>query len=539
MKILQRTFPAPMAAFLFLLTASLFVGQHAQAATHDITMKNGDNLTIPVFTGDTGMITPDLTTITIPDSVYSDIDSEPATDEDITPSTPEDDPSNPDTNDSETKDSEDDPSENKDLAAIEKARQEAAQKYLESLRFDYSYDNDNTIAFDTTNHSFTAQNPGNATITIRAYSPEDSWDYSPVFTATVTITVTVDMANVTLSENSYTVYLSPMYYYGKKKPYYNGSDTDFQIAVQNCPYVFYPNATNSYSSYYDYDDYDENDMFQYSYTQSSKVSIQVSLANNIFNISAGTNTDIRKTVTSILTITLSGKTFQIPITFVPVTISDHSCLLVKGKKQTLKVNSNGSPIQWTSTNPKVATVNANGVVKGKKIGNCVIIGKIGNAYVGCAVSVTTAKLKKVATYATYMGTHWKYSQALRTKNGYYDCSALVWKAYKKHANFTFGSPGYPSVALSEAKWCNAHKRMIKGGFRYKKISKMYYNPGDLIFKSSNMKQKYADIYHVEMITGYYCYGVSPEGKPYIDLTWGARGPGYGVEEGSLVGRPLK
>ncbi|MBO5468935.1 MAG: Ig-like domain-containing protein [Lachnospiraceae bacterium] len=474
----------------------------SHAATQDITVKNGEELTIPLYIGDTGTINPDLTTITIPpQDTYPDTDSDDS-DNEL--------PDNPD-----------------------KAKQNA-QAYLDSLHFEYTEPSSSTVLeFDTQTHQYKALQPGTASITVRAYEPNDTWNYYPVFTATITFTVRVDMTNVTLSQNSYTAYLSPMYQYGKKKPYYNNGYVEFQIGI-NSSYVFGAETTSSY-----YDSYTDNNLWNYTYTQSDTVHMNLSLSNNILYVSAYLYKNTSNMIQSTITLTLCDKVFNIPVTILPLNISDQSLLLVKGRKKALTVTGTTEAVQWTSTNPKVATVSSKGVIKGKKTGNCVIIGKVGNAYVGCAVSVTTSQLKKVATYASYMGTHWTYSQAKRTQTGYYDCSALVWKAYRKYSRVNFGSSGYPGVALSEAKWCNAHNKMIKGGFRYKKVRKMQYNPGDLVFKSTNMKKKYADIYHVEMITGYYCYGVSSTGTPYITLTWGARGPSYGAEEGSLLGRPMK
>ena len=535
----------------------------SQAASHNITVKNGDQLNIPLYTGDNGTITTDRTTITIPESVITPDPSTETTKPDDAASLP----SQPDSSNKDPENSAPDKGNASDTSGNPpavpdtsetipdnpvivdpKKKEEAIQAYLDSLHFIYNASSDSSVlSFDTQTHQFQALKPGTASITIQAFEPEDLWNQYPVFTATITFSISVDMTNVTLTQNALTAYLSPMYTYGKKKPYYSSSTAEFQIGI-NSSYVFNPDTDYSfdYSDYYDpyYDDYypstpNTSDLLSYSYTESDKVQINITLAKNVLYIRANlTGTNARPT-TSIITLTLSGKTFTIPLTLSPLTISNQSLLLVKGKKKALKVTGTTEAIQWTSTNSKIATVNSKGVIKGKKIGNCVIIGKIGNSYVGCAVSVTTAQLKKVATYANYMGTHWTYSQAKRTQTGYYDCSALVWKAYKKYSRVNFGSAGYPGVALSEAKWCNAHHKMLKGGYRYRKIYKMQYNPGDLVFKSTNMKKKYADIYHVEMITGYYCYGVSSTGSPYIDLTWGARGTGYGAEEGSLLGRPMK
>ena len=68
---------------------------------------------------------------------------------------------------------------------------------------------------------------------------------------------------------------------------------------------------------------------------------------------------------------------------------------------------------------------------------------------------------------------------------------------------------------------------------------MQANPGDLLFKSTNMKKKYKDIYHVEMFTGYFCSSVSNDGTPYFSAMWAARGTGYNFEEGALFARPTK
>lgn len=43
------------------------------------------------------------------------------------------------------------------------------------------------------------------------------------------------------------------------------------------------------------------------------------------------------------------------------------------------------------------------------------------------------------------GKNWKYSQAKRGQTGYYDCSSLVWKAYKPYTKINFGSAAYPGT----------------------------------------------------------------------------------------------
>ena len=81
--------------------------------------------------------------------------------------------------------------------------------------------------------------------------------------------------------------------------------------------------------------------------------------------------------------------------------------------------------------------------------------------------------------------------------------------------------------------------MVKGGLSYSNLHKMKVNPGDLLFKSSSMKKKYDDIYHVEMFTGYFCSDVHSDGTPSCTPIWAVRGTTYGFTYGSLLGRPMK
>lgn len=326
----------------------------------------------------------------------------------------------------------------------------------------------------------------------------------------------LDMTNVTLDKTSLVGYLVPIYNYGSSVYY---GDVEFDINV-NSPVVL-----------------DEN-MRGINLTCKSsnkKVTARASLSENILHLSVHGD----KKCTTKLTVSIGGKKFKIKISLKPVKISASSLLLEKGKTKKLKIAGCSQGITWSSFNKKIATVSKDGVVKGKKIGNVVITAKIGNNPIGCAVSITTKPLKKVCERATYIGTHWTYSQAKRTQNGYYDCSALVWKAYKECAGVTFGNAGYPGTTRTESAWCRDHGRMIKGGYTYKKVQKMQLNPGDLVFKSNSSKDPYNTTYHVEMFTGYTCLGYDSKGKPVVTSLWASREAGYGAVDGSLLARPMK
>ena len=335
------------------------------------------------------------------------------------------------------------------------------------------------------------------------------------FSEDESLDVPVDMAGVTLEKDSLNGYLVPVYGYGSSS--YESMEFDIKV---NSPVVL------------------SEDMPGVDLgckVSGKNVRAYASLSENVLHLKIYGE----KKCTAKIKVTIAGKEFPITVSIRPVKISANSLLLEKGKTKKLKVSGCADPITWSSSDKKIATVSKSGVVKGKKIGTVVITAKIGNKKIGCAVSVTTKKLKKVCERATYIGTHWKYSQAKRTQKGYYDCSALVWKAYKECAGVTFGSDTYPGTTATESVWCRDHNRMIKGGYRQKKVNKMQLNPGDIVFKSNNLKNPYKTTYHVEMFTGYACMGYDSKGKPYVTPLWASRGAGYGAAEGSLLARPMK
>lgn len=325
----------------------------------------------------------------------------------------------------------------------------------------------------------------------------------------------LDMKKVTLKKTSVTGYLVPTYTYGKTV-YYGAAEIDIPV---NSPVVL---------------DEKTQDLYLTCKSSSKYVRANATLSNNTLHLQVYAD----KKRSAKLTVSIAEKKFKIKVSLKTVKISANSLLLPKGKSKKLKISGCSKNIKWYSSNKKIATVSKKGVVKGKKIGNVVITAKVNGKPIGCAVSVTTDTLKRVCEKATYIGNHWTYSQALRTRPGYYDCSALVWKAYSECAGFTFGNANYPGTSATESAWCRDNGKMIKGGYTYKKVSKMLLRPGDLVFKSTNPDDPYHTTYHVEMFTGYTCYGYDTKGKPLVTSLWASRSAGYGAVDGSLLGRPL-
>ncbi len=202
----------------------------------------------------------------------------------------------------------------------------------------------------------------------------------------------------------------------------------------------------------------------------------------------------------------------------------------------LKVKGTKEKIHWSSSKPNIVSVSSSGKIKSKKKGNAVIKASIGDISVGCAVSVVSKNREKAIKTGIRIGKNNTYSQAHRMEKNYYDCSSLVWRAYSKNGN-NFGNKGYAPVAADQGKWCARHKRLVKGGFSDKNIRKMKIHAGDLLFETGGNNKRYRGIYHVEMISGYICYGFTEKGKPILGITWVNRPIDYYPHMGQMVGRP--
>lgn len=382
------------------------------------------------------------------------------------------------------------------------------------VRYEYSAESysDNPCIRVDQNGRYEALTSGSGEVEITGYNSNGS----SVFSAKIDFEIRLDMSAVKLAKKSVKCSLIPVYNYGSSAYY---GDAEFDIKVKSPVEL-------------------DQSMSQINLRcKSSNKKVRVvssTLSKNVLHIKLHAD----KKCTTNLTITIAKKKFKVKVSFKPVKISTNSLLLENGHTKKLKVSGYSGRITWHSSNEGVAVVSSSGVVKGKNIGNAVITAKLGKKRIGCAVSVTTGTLIQVCNRATYIGTHWQYSQPLRTQPGYYDCSALVWKAYKECAGLTFGNANYPGTTRTESAWCRANNRIITGGYTYKKVQKMQLNPGDLVFKSEDLGNPYNTTYHVEMFTGYACIGYNSKNKPMVTTCWAARGMGYGAEDGSLLARPI-
>ncbi len=215
-----------------------------------------------------------------------------------------------------------------------------------------------------------------------------------------------------------------------------------------------------------------------------------------------------------LTIVADGRKFTDTIEAYAPDISDDILLLKKKKSQKIKVTGlpGGIKVKYTSADKKIASVSSDGTVKGKSAGSTYITVKCGDltSFV-CFVTVSNGGIAYTAAKKAMGFIGAKYSQDKRMEEGYFDCSALVWRAYKAAGCDLAGEKKYAPTAANLAKALEADGRAIA----YEYIDPSELKPGDLIFYSSSTNDRYMNIDHVAM---YYAagnvYGNSAYGYGY-------------------------
>lgn len=77
-----------------------------------------------------------------------------------------------------------------------------------------------------------------------------------------------------------------------------------------------------------------------------------------------------------------------------VKLNKKAAYVTKGESVQLKISGTKKAVKWSSSNKKIATVNAKGMVKGVKKGTATITAKVGGKKYTCKVTVETPKISK-------------------------------------------------------------------------------------------------------------------------------------------------
>ena len=113
---------------------------------------------------------------------------------------------------------------------------------------------------------------------------------------------------------------------------------------------------------------------------------------------------------------------KVVIKGVTVSINQKSVSIKNGETIQLKASVTGSKnkVLWSSQDKKIATVNSNGKVKGKKPGITTIVAKVGNTKSLCRVTVYEKSLSKrekvLNEYQNHLGKYYKSSDKFRLVN---------------------------------------------------------------------------------------------------------------------------
>ena len=233
--------------------------------------------------------------------------------------------------------------------------------------------------------------------------------------------------------------------------------------------------------------------------------------------------DIYNTGMSTLTVYINGRKFNLSVTVIDNEISSTSVVISEGGTHQLKIRGEGAGrIEWSSVNPDIAEVDANGKIIGKTKGNTLIMAKVNGKTFGCVVSVTSEIRKNVVEWARAYSLKSRYSQSRRMEEGYYDCSSLAWRAYNKFG-FNIMSTNYAPTAAAMGQFYDKNGRIVEGGLSDENVNKMVFEPGDLFFMEGVANNgRYRNVYHVEIISGYTFGGFNKSGKPIIGIEFANR-----------------
>jgi len=233
--------------------------------------------------------------------------------------------------------------------------------------------------------------------------------------------------------------------------------------------------------------------------------------------------DIYNTGMSTLTVYINGRKFNLSVNVIDNEISSTSVVISEGGTHQLKIRGEGAGrIEWSSVNPDIAEVDANGKIIGKTKGNTLIMAKVNGKTFGCVVSVTSEIRKNVVEWARAYSLKSRYSQSRRMEEGYYDCSSLAWRAYNKFG-FNIMSTNYAPTAAAMGQFYDKNGRIVEGGLSDENVNKMVFEPGDLFFMEGVANNgRYRNVYHVEIISGYTFGGFNKSGKPIIGIEFANR-----------------
>lgn len=234
-----------------------------------------------------------------------------------------------------------------------------------------------------------------------------------------------------------------------------------------------------------------------------------------------------------ISIIVDGKVLTAQIIVTNPKFTSSSEIMYKKQKKTVKLkglNSTYSTVEFSSSNKKIATVSKKGVVKAKKSGRVRIYAQVDGKKIYALVEISSKAGYQASKKAIAISkTKTKYSQWRRMRKGYYDCSSLVSRVYRRYGVYFGVKRGWSPTAAAIGKWCTRNKKVLsKKAVSYTKLL-----PGDIVCYSYTRNGRYRNISHIEIYVG--------NGKNVSASSSNNRVIHYAYKNGStvLVARPKK
>ena len=208
-----------------------------------------------------------------------------------------------------------------------------------------------------------------------------------------------------------------------------------------------------------------------------------------------------------VTAKVNGKTYKVNYYVFKPKFNSIGGFLTRGSTTKIKIDGISKiPVTYSSRNANIASVSADGTITGVSAGVTYIDVNMCNMNYTYRVEVAAKGMKTIINRAKYIVNNWIYSQGNRMSDGYYDCSALVWKGYAAYKNYNakLGSKQYALPAAYLFDYLRGKQQIISLGF----VSLDDLAPGDLFFYGDyNSAVRYStpgrtlNIYHVAMYAG--------------------------------------
>lgn len=174
----------------------------------------------------------------------------------------------------------------------------------------------------------------------------------------------------------------------------------------------------------------------------------------------------------------------------------------KGFRAVVSGTNKKSELLWETSDKSVATVNQSGCGRTKKTGSAVVTCRVDGKVLSYYVAVGKKTVIKAIRWGYKRLGKCRYSQVLRMRKKYFDCSSFVYRCYRTAGKYLVRKTSWAPVAADIGRYYVQKKKRVKPSGSSYKPSKLL--PGDLICfggKKAKRNGRYQRIYHIALYIG--------------------------------------